>query len=38
MLLAAGFSDVSDPRHFVLKSEPGRAPFATPHVALTARQ
>ncbi len=38
MLLSAGFSDVSDPRHFVLESEPGRAPFATPHVVVTARR
>jgi tRNA (mo5U34)-methyltransferase len=36
MMRAAGFSQVRDIRHFILASEPGRTPFATPHVVLTA--
>lgn len=38
MLLAAGFSAVTNVRHFTLRSEPGRAAFATPHVVLRARK
>lgn len=37
LLLAAGFSQVDKPRHFVLESEPGRTRLATPHVVTTAR-
>ncbi len=36
MLLAADFSQVTHESHFVLASEPGRTPFATPHVAMAA--
>jgi SAM-dependent methyltransferase len=36
MALAAGFSRVDNVEHFDLCSEPGRTPFATPHVALSA--
>jgi 2-polyprenyl-3-methyl-5-hydroxy-6-metoxy-1,4-benzoquinol methylase len=36
MMRAAGFSQVENVRHFILESEPGRTPFATPHVVLTA--
>jgi tRNA (mo5U34)-methyltransferase len=37
LLRAAGFSQIDKPRHFLLESEPGRTPFATPHVVATAR-
>lgn len=36
MALAAGFSRVDNIEHFDLRSEPGRTPFSTPHVALSA--
>jgi tRNA (mo5U34)-methyltransferase len=36
MMRSAGFSQVGSVRHFILESEAGRTPFATPHVVLTA--
>jgi 2-polyprenyl-3-methyl-5-hydroxy-6-metoxy-1,4-benzoquinol methylase len=35
MLLAAGFAEVGQARHFVLASESGRARFAAPHVVIS---
>jgi SAM-dependent methyltransferase len=37
LLRTAGFSQVDKGRHFLLESEPGRTPYATPHVVVTAR-
>ena len=37
MLLASGFSSVSDPVHFTLQTEPDRHNYAVPHVVVSAR-
>jgi|SRR3972149_7133415 len=36
MLLVCGFSHIESVAHFTLTSEPGRQPFATPHVVISA--
>jgi len=37
MLLVSGFSSVSEPRYFTLRSEPGWHDYAVPHIVMSAK-